>query len=446
MWKDMLKSWRIAYPIIIGNLVQTLLGVIDSAMVGSIHSTQLAAASLVNSVLAVPTVFGFGLSMAIGPLVSNAIGEGKENKPLQLLYNGLWVAVIWAIMLAVAIHYNSEVVFMLGQDKAVAEIAQPYLEIMGWSMIPFILFMVVKNFSEGLEYTWTPMLVSVLAVPLNVLVNYMFIFGKWGAPRMELTGAGIGTLVSRIVILMVLTWLVFTHRKYARFRKCLGDQLRIKFDQIKEIIRIGIPSGLQYSMESGAFAFSGIMVGWIGAQQQAAHQIAINYAALTFMVSLGLSAAGSIRVGQAYGRREWGIVRSIGRNILFMGTVYGSLMALFFILFKGQLPYLFNDEARVVLYASILLMYASIFQISDSVQAIAVGLLRGIQDVNIPTIIVALAYWGIGIPAGYYLAFRLDMQSSGIWLGFVIGLSTSATLLLIRFFHISKKRRKIKSG
>lgn len=440
MWKDIRRSWWIAYPIIIGNVVQNILGVIDSAMVGSIHSTQLAAASLVNSVLAIPTVFGFGLSMAIGPLVSNAIGEGNKDKPLRLMYNGLLVALIWAIILGLSFHLGSGVVFHLGQDEVVAEIAEPYLIWMGWSMIPFILFMTVKQFSEGLEFTRTPMIIAVFAVPLNILLNYIFIFGKWGAPRMELEGAGVGTVVSRAVILIILVWVIFTHKNYAPFRRNVAVQLKFKWTQIREVIRIGIPSGMQYGMESGAFALSGLMVGWIGAQQQAAHQVGVNLASLAFMVSLGLSSAASIRVGQAFGRKDWSSARMIGRNIMFMGGAYGLLMAIFFVTFRNQLPYIFNDEIDVVVFAASLLVLAAIFQISDSVQAITVGLLRGLQDVKIPTFIVGIAYWAIGIPAGYYLAFKQGMESRGVWLGLVIGLTFSAIMLVSRFFILTRKR------
>lgn len=436
----MLKSWKIAYPIVIGNLVQMLLGVIDSAMVGSINANQLAAASLVNSVLAVPMVFGFGLSMAVGPLVASAVGEGKVNKPLEIMFNGFIISGILAFIFAIIMHWYSGIVYHLGQDPIVAKLGEPYLILMAWSMVPFILFMVVKQFSEGLEYTRLPMIISLIALPLNFIVNYIFIFGVWGAPRMELTGAGIGTLVSRIFILIALIWCIFRHKNYARFRTNVSHQLRYKYKEVREMIRIGIPSGLQYGMETGAFALSGIMVGWIGAEQQAAHQIALSLAGLTFMVSLGLSAAGSVRVGQTFGRKDWHTSFIIGRNILFMGIVYGTIMAIFFIVFRDDLPYIFNQEKDVIYYASLLLILAAIFQISDSVQAISVGLLRGIQDVNIPTIIVGIAYWGIGLPSGYYFAFYRGMESRGIWLGFVVGLSASAILLVTRFILITRRR------
>lgn len=440
------KTLQIAIPIILGNMSQMLLGLIDSAMVGSIHSTHLAASSLVNSVIAVPMVMGIGMTMAISPLVAAAEGVGNKIKPLRILYNGFYVSTIIAIVMGIILHFGSGIVYHLGQDHDVAVLAESYLQWMAWSMIPMTCFLAIKQFADGLEKTKWPLIFSLLAIPINVLINYMFIFGKWGAPRMELDGAGVGTMTSRIFIFLGLGWYIFKSDSFAEYRTNLSEQLVLKKRRINEVLRLGIPSSLQFGMEVAAFAMSGIMVGWLGSEQQAAHQIALGIASMTFMASMGLSAAGSIRVGNAYGRKAWSEARTIGVNIVLMGIVYGVACGIVFILFRNQLPYIFNDEKIVVGYAAILLMYAAFFQISDSVQAILIGLLRGIQDVMIPTIIVALSYWVIGIPVGYFLAFNLGMESSGVWLGFVIALSLSAGLNLIRFLKLTKKSSRVSQG
>jgi len=191
-------------------------------------------------------------------------------------------------------------------------------------------------------------------------------------------------------------------------------------------------------MESGAFAVSGIMIGWFGAVQLAAHQIAISVASLTFMVSVGLSAAGSILVGKHLGRRDLKGARSVGKKTLTMGLIYGMCCALFYIVANNYIPYFFNDEPKVIEYAAMLLILAGVFQISDAVQAIGVGLLRGLHDVKIPTLFISIAYWVIGIPFGYYLAFHAGMESRGIWMGLVTGLSIAAVSMTYRFFSISK--------
>ncbi|MCB9297617.1 MAG: MATE family efflux transporter [Lewinellaceae bacterium] len=438
MWREIRQTLKLGWPIILGNLSQMVLGVIDSAMVGAIHSSQLAAASFVNNIITLPLILGIGLTMAISPLVANALGEGDTDKPLRILYNGMWIVGLASLAMALALHLGEGIVYHMGQDRIVADLSGPYLKWMAWGMVPMSLFMAMKQFADGLGKTRLPMYLALLSIPINVLVNYAFIFGKWGAPRMELEGAGVGTLVSRVVIMIGIALLIFRGRDFAPYRQHLREQLRFRADRMRDVIRIGVPSSLQYGMESASFALSGIMAGWLGYIQQAAHQIALGYASITFMVSLGISAAGSIRVAFAHGRGNWKQARHIGTTTIAMAVAYGLTCALAFIAGRHHLPLLFNDEAPVLEFAAMLMLFAAVFQISDSVQAVGVGLLRGIQDVRIPTAFVALAYWGIGIPAGYALAFKAGWDIAGIWTGFVCGLSASAALLSFRFHRLTK--------
>ena len=439
MWGEVRQTLKLGWPIVLGNLSQMALGIIDSAMVGAIHSSQLAAASFVNNIITIPLILGIGLTMAISPLVANALGGGDNDKPLRILYNGMWIVGLVSLTMALILHFGVDMVYYMGQDRIVADLSGPYLQWMAWGMIPMSLFMAMKQFADGLGKTRLPMYLAVLSIPLNVLVNYAFIFGKWGAPRMELEGAGVGTLVSRVVIMISITILIFKGAGFAPYRRHLQEQLQFRVGRMRDVFRIGVPSSLQYGMESASFAVSGIMAGWLGYVQQAAHQIALGMASITFMVSLGISAAGSIRVAYAYGRREWRQARQIGITTLAMAGAYGLACALLFIAGRRHLPLLFNDEAPVLEYAAMLMLLAAVFQISDSVQAVGVGLLRGIQDVRIPTVFVGLAYWGIGIPAGYGLAFRAGWDIAGIWVGFLCGLSASAVLLSFRFLRLTRK-------
>lgn len=440
MWQEVKRTLQLGWPIVLGNLTQMALGVIDSAMVGAIHSSQLAASSFVNNLIGIPLIVGMGMCMAISPLVAAAQGEDDQDKPLRILYNGLWVVGLVATLMALGLTLGIDIVYHMGQDKIVATLARPYLIWMAWGMLPMVFFLAIKQFADGLGYTRIAMYISLASLPINVLINYAFIYGQWGAPRMELAGAGVGTLVSRTIIMLAMAAYVLKAPRFAPYRQNIQDQLRLKLDRIKDIIRIGIPSSMQYGMESAAFAVSGIMAGWLGYIQQAAHQIAIHLAALSFMVPLGLSAAGSIRVAFAYGKKNWGHARQIGISTIFLAGTYGVLCGTFFILFRHQLPYLFNDEASVINYATQLLFLAAVFQISDSIQAIGVGLLRGLQDVKVPTYLVAIAYWVIGIPLGIILAFVLDWEVSGIWIGLVVGLSVSAVFLTMRFLRITKRK------
>lgn len=437
MWSEIKKTLRLGWPIILGNLTQISLGIIDSAMVGAIHSSQLAAAAFVNNLIALPFIIAVGLTMAISPLAAAALGEGDSDKPLRILYNGAWIVGLLTLGMAATIHRGADLVYYLGQDAIVAQLARPYLIWMVWAIVPMGLFMAMKQYADGLGQTRWAMYLSLAALPLNVLINYAFIYGEWGAPRMELEGAGVGTMASRVVITIAMALLIFRARTFARYRRNLRDQLQWRADRIRDIFRIGIPSSMQYGMESGAFAVSGIMAGWLGYQQQAAHQIAISLAAIAFMTPLGISAAGSIRVAYAYGKKDWPWARRIGSTTIGLAAAYGLACALFFIAGRRHLPLIFNDEPAVLDYAALLLFFVAAFQISDSVQAVGVGLLRGLQDVRIPTLFVAIAYWVVGIPAGYFLAFQLDWNITGIWTGLVLGLSGSAGLLSGRFWRLT---------
>jgi len=439
MWNEVKATLRLGWPIILGNMTQIALGIIDSAMVGAIHSSQLAAASFVNNLIALPLILSIGLTTAISPLVASALGENETHRPMRILFNGALIVTVMSLVFAVGIQLGVDMVYYFGQDRIVADLSRPYLIWMGWGMVPMSIFMAMKQFADGLGRTRIPMYLALLSIPVNVLVNYAFIFGKWGAPRMELEGAGVGTVASRIVIMAAIFWLIAYSKGFAPYRQQLSDQLQVRWGRLQDVFRIGIPASLQYGMETAAFAVSGIMTGWLGYVQQAAHQIAISIASFTFMVSVGISAAGSIRVGYAYGKQDWKQARSVGTSTLYIAAAYGLACAIFFVIGRFQLPLLFNDEPRVVDYAAVLLFLTAVFQISDSVQAIGVGLLRGIQDVKVPTFFVLLAYWVIGIPSGYALAFWQGWEVAGIWVGLVLGLSASALLLTVRFLRLTKK-------
>lgn len=429
---------KVSLPIILGNLTQMMLGIIDSAMVGSISAILLAASALVNNILAIPFIMGMGLTFAISPLVASANGNKSYKSCAHIGFNGFVLVTLFAILIAVGLDWGSSIVYHLDQDPEVAAASEDYLVIMAWSSLPMLMFLALKQIADGLEFTRTAMMLSLLSIPINTFLNYILIFGKFGMPEYGLYGAGLGTLISRIIIFVALLWILLKAPRFQKYRTDLSSSLTLEVHRLKELLRIGIPSSLQYAMESGAFAVSGIMIGWFGAVQQAAHQIAIGIASLTFMVSMGLSAAGSILVGNALGRGKVNDVRTIGKKTLIMGLFYGILCAVLFALTKDYLPYLFNNEVEVVAWASVLLVLAGVFQIPDAIQAIDIGLLRGLHDVRIPTIWISVAYWVIGIPFGYYLAFYQGMESSGIWYGLVIGLSVLSITLTVRFFKVSR--------
>ncbi|MEO9144242.1 MAG: MATE family efflux transporter [Ginsengibacter sp.] len=433
---------KLAFPIILGEVAQISLGIVDTAMVGSVSYQQLAAAALVMSVINIPYVFGIGITISVSQMVSMSHGRRDGRQVSHFLYNGFWLCAISAVLIALCLELGKGILFHLNQDPEVAVLAVPYLQIMGWSVIPMLLFLALKQFTDGLEYTKTAMVLSLCAIPLNVFLNWLLIYGHWGFPRLELVGAGWGTFITRMVIFTVLGFTILYHPIFRRYIAVRSKEWKLKWTTMKELLAIGIPSSFQITMEAGAFAVSGILIGTIGAVEQAAHQIALSLASLTFMVSMGLSQAGSILASNAHGRGDHNAISLIGKSTIVMALIYGSLCAVGFIVFRNSLPFLFNNNAEVVSLTSYLILFAAIFQVSDSTQAVSAGLLRGIKDVKIPTVFIAVAYWGIGIPVGYILAFHYKMGAAGIWTGFIAGLSFSALFLSLRFKKMAIGREK----
>lgn len=445
MKTESIKTLKMALPIILGNMSQMMLGVIDSAMIGAVDYKQLAASSLVINVLGIPYVAAIGITMSISPLVAIARGQSDTHKASHYLYNGVILSGIVGLLIALLLQVGNGLIFRMGQDPEVAQMALPYLEIMGWSTIPMILFLALKQFTDALEHTKVAMVLSLLSLPINVFLNWVMIYGKFGFPRMELEGAGIATLITRVIVFIALFWTVFKSPLFKEYIAVKTSAWKLKMESINDLLRIGIPSSLQYGMEVGAFSVSGILIGWFGATQQAAHQIALNCAAMTFMFALGVSQAGSIRISHAMGQGLWEKVRKIGVGAVWSSTIFGLLFALLLIIFHQQLPIYFNENPAVIEIAATLLLFAAVFQVSDATQAVGVGLLRGITDVRVPTLLVAIAYWVIGLPLGCLLGFYFKLESMGMWIGFVTGLSISSILLNTRFLKMVARNQSLKS-
>ncbi|MDB5252763.1 MAG: family efflux transporter [Flaviaesturariibacter sp.] len=428
------RTIRLAVPIIIGELAQMSLHIVDTAMVGAISYRQLAAAALVMSVMNIPFVFGIGMTISVSQMVSMAHGRKDSGAVSHYLFNGFLLCTVTSIMISLALVFGTGILGHLGQDPDVVALAVPFMKLMGFSIIPMLLFMTLKQFADGLEFTRTAMLLSLVAVPINIFLNWVLIYGNLGAPRLELLGAGWATLITRTLIFGALTLIIFRHRTFGAYIGVRRSQWIVRRHTIRELLSIGVPSSLQIGMEAGAFAVSGILIGTISAVAQAAHQIALSCAAFTFMVSMGLAQAGSIRVSNAYGQGKWPKISVIGRSTLLLALAYGIVCAIAFTLFRRPLAALFNKDAAVMELAATLLLFAAVFQISDSTQAIGAGLLRGIKDVKRPTVLIFLAYWVIGLPVGCLLGFTYGMGARGMWLGLILGLTFASGFLLKRFY------------
>lgn len=437
--KELKNSLSIAVPIAFGQLSQISLNLLDSAMVGNVSHVQLAATSFVNSIIAIPFVVCIGLLTSSGPLIGKLRGQNKNEACGHVFSNELKLSLTLCLAMVFCLIFLSFHLSIFKQDAEVTQYSQWYLIIMSISMLPMIAFLSAKFFTDALEFTKVGLIIAISSIFINFILNYLLIYGNYGFPRLEIVGAAIATLITRIIVACALIFYIFYRQQFRIYIHSFSQLYYWNKSMVRDILKIGIPSALQLLMEISAFSFAGIMIGWIGSKQQAAHQIALGIASATFQVTIGLNIAGSIRTGFAYGQRNIALARTIGYGIIFSAIAWGIICACGFILFKYPLSYVFTHNAEVVNYAVALFFLAGIFQISDSLQGVCAGLLRGMHDIKFPTIVIIVSYWFISLPLAYWLAFRMQLLQKGIWWGLVIGLSVAALGLLIRFYYITKK-------
>lgn len=420
----------LATPVMVGQLGHIMVSVADTAMVGQVGVIPLAAATFGSTFFHVLLLFGIGVSYAITPLVA-ATDEKDHPKLLSILQNGLAVIAVLSVILILMGFAVVPFLHLFGQEPPVAEAAGPYLVVIISSIFPALIFQTFRQYSEGQSDTFKPMIVSVVANLVNVGLNYLLIFGKFGFPELGLLGAGYATLISRVV--MGVLMIVLIRDKFRGFA--------FQFDKpmMKQVIRLGVPSGLQYIFEIGAFATAAIMVGWLGAKELAAHQIALNLAAITYMASTGIAAASTIRVGNQLGLKDIKTLRGAGYSCFALVAAFMALCGLTFILFRNFLPTLYIDNEEVRTLSASLLIIAAGFQISDGAQAVGLGVLRGLTDVKIPTLVTFVAFFILSIPGGYFLGFTLDMGVHGVWYALSGGLTIAAIMHLIRFNSLTKR-------
>lgn len=435
--KHILSTFELAYPIIIGQLGIIMMGVVDSLMVGHLSAAHLAAASLGNSLAFILMIIGIGVSLAVTPLVAIAVGANKYDECGIYFRQSLLVNSTLSIFLAFAIFFAAGLIEYFDQPPEVQILAKSYMRIIGFSTLPLMVFQTYKQFIEGFSIMKPAMIIAILANLINAFVNWILIFGELGFPRLELNGAGWATFASRLFMAICIMIYVMKSKLFRQYNVSFHFK---NFNRhiIKKILSLGLPSGFQYFFEIGAFSFAVVMVGWLGTKQLAAHQIAINLASISFMAVLGISVAGSIRVGNAVGMKDIFETRRAGFTASLLGAFVMFISGVIFILFRNHLPTLYVQDDQVINYASSLLIIAALFQLSDGTQAVGIGILRGLTDVKIPTAITFIAYWIVGLPIGYLLGFTFDLGVQGVWIGLLLGLTTSAILLTLRFNSRSK--------
>ena len=438
---------QLATPVILGMLGHTLIGIVDNFMVGNLGSTELAAVSLGNSFIFIGMSLGIGFSTAITPLIAEASVENNEQKVRTLFHHGLLLCTILGFLVFVLIVLSKPLMLLMNQPKAVVDMATPYIDWVAFSLIPVIVYQGYKQFADGLGKTKYSMYAIFLTNVVHVFFNYVLIYGVWGFPKLGIIGAALGTVISRIMMVVFMHYLLKYDAAIKQYFKKFSFK-EIKKSTLNTIINLGLPSAMQMLFEVALFTAAIWLCGSISKNSQAANQIALTLASATFMFAMGLNVTAMIRVGNAKGLND---IRSLilhSKSIFLMAILLETIFAIFFIMLHQFLPHLFLnmtdksqtiDNIEVIQIASQLLIITAFFQISDGIQVVVIGALRGLQDVKIPMYITFVSYWIIGFPISYYLGLHTNLKAVGVWIGLLAGLTAAAVFLYIRFHNITKK-------
>lgn len=434
------QTFKLALPIAIGQVGHVMMGFVDNAVVGNLSPVNLAAASIANGFFFITMVIGIGISYALSTLVSMNQSSGDIKMQSKIFNNATVINFAVGVLLSLFNYYFSNIIGKLSQPPEVVELAIPYCRLIGLTAIPFMMFQNYRQFLEGLSIMRPAMFITLIANIVNLIANFVLVFGLYGFPKMGLMGSGYATMSARIFMALALGIFVYKNRKFAKYQLNVFKE-KLDLPIIKNILRIGLGSGFQYFFEVACFVSAAYMVGWLGAKQMAAHQIALNVASLSYMVVIGISSAGAIRVSGALGAKNYAEMRDAGIGAIALAFMYMMGTSLAFVIFSSLIPRVYVHDLEVIRIASQLLIIAAMFQIFDGVQATSLGVLRGINDIKIPTVITFISYWLIGLPAAYFIGFTFNFGIQGIWYGLLIGLIASAILLTDRFLRITKRMR-----
>jgi len=422
----------LAYPVVLSQLGHILVNVCDSLLVGRLGKTALAAIGVGVSTSTVLLVLGLGLSMGSVPLVATA--EGRRDFPAlgRLLVSSVWLSALAGLALAGLGQLLPFLLDLLGQPAEVVALATPWVRVISWSLFPLMVFQGFREYAEGLGLTRQAMWLSILANVVNAALCYALIFGKWGAPTLGMVGSAWATLLARVLMAALMAGYVLLAPRLAESRAAIQTWWPDAATG-RRLLDLGAPIGVQMAFEVGAFSFSNLMMGWLGVTAQAAHQVAITVASVTYMAASGISAAATVRVGQLRGAGRLGEARQAGFAAYWLTFGFMGLMALLLIVGRYQIPLLFISDPAVVAQAATLLLIAALFQVSDGMQVVGLGALRGLEDVKVPSVVALLAYWAVALPLGYVMGFVLKLGPVGVWTALLLGLSIVAGVLLLRF-------------
>lgn len=440
------QTVKLALPVMLTQLGQVSVQLFDNIIVGNLlGANALAAVSLGNALFFSVFVFGLGISFAIPPLVSEAHSQEKHSRINSVFRHGFVLNLTVGFLLMILLLAFRPLLYHLNQPKEILPDTTIFLTIMAFSILPFMTFQTLREVSEGLGFTIGVTKATIIANVINIALNYVFIKGMFGLPAMGVKGSALATLVARIFMMVFLYYVMLNYKTTRRYIK----DFTLKMDlftkaMFTKMLKLGFPTALQMFFEVTAFAAAAFICGMISAKDIASHQIALSMASFTFNMCIGFSVASTVMIGRKLGEKNFIELRKVGINNIKIAFIFMAVCGLFFILGRNILPTFFTqkEDVEVILLASKLLIIAALFQLSDGIQVTALGILRGIQDVKIPSYLTFFAYWIITIPLGFYLCVTLKMGAFGMWIALGLGLTISAILLVYRFLKLSGKRIK----
>ena len=427
----------LALPVIGSNLTQSLKHLTDAVMLGWYGVDELAGGVLAGTLFTITFIVGSGCAMAALPLAAAAEGSGQTWRVRRVVRMGLWLSLIFGLLVLWPLQRTEEFLLLLGQETVTAGLAGDYMRIAAWGLFPALAIMALKSFFMALVRPQVVLWSTLAGAVFNVFANYALIFGNWGFPELGIRGAAVATVVSHSFALLIMLAVLEARSAFRRY-SLFSNFLRPDWPILKEVFRLGWPISATLIAETGFFAVTAIMMGWIDTESLAAHGIALEIAAFVFMIYLGLANAGTVMVGRAFGIADRTAIILASRAAIILCVLAVAVTVLVFVSIPVTLVSAFLDEdsgntERVVEIGVALIYVAAAFQVGDALQVVALGLLRGLKDTHHPMIIAAVSYAVIGVPASYLFGFTFGGGAIGVWLGFVIGLGTAAALLLLRF-------------
>ena len=450
------QNMRLALPVIFSQLGQITVQLADTAMVGNYGGddpTPLAAVSYASNLFFIVFIAVMGVTFGLTPLVGEHYAKGNKAHACKLLKNGavLFTAISLATtLLLIAMRplfaKMGAVMIASGSDTSINEVidmALPYYDIILWSLLPVMIWGTIKQFLEGIGNTRITMVTIIISNAINILLNWIFIFGKLGFEPMGAIGAGWATLISRIAQCLMLVGYFIYAPQFKEYTSKLFSRTRLSINAMREILRVGTPISFQMAMEASAFTVAGLLVLAFGAHSVSAYQIGVNMMNVTFMIVIAIGSATTIICSHIYGRRDFGKLRNTMNASFQMGLAWNVSVAILYIIFRYQIPSLFTSNQEVIDITASMLIFIALFQVSDCLQALSISILRGLQDVKVIIPIVFISYVVLNIPVGYILAFKCGMQANGLIIGFIVGLSCSALLTILRVRRNVKQMERL---